>query len=169
MEFQQIVADAAEVLRGGGLVVYPTDTLYGLGAHAFTPAAVERVFALKGRAAEKPVPLLLARPEDMESVALDIPDLAWELADAFWPGALTLVLKRHPLVLDIVTGGGPTVAVRVPHHAVPLGLVAALGVPITGTSANPAGKPGPRTASEAVEALGDGVDLVLDGGPCPIG
>ena len=169
IEFRQIIAEAVEVLRGGGLVAYPTDTLYGLGAHAYLPVAVERVFAAKGRAVEKALPLLLAREEDLECVAADVPDRAWQLARAFWPGALTLVLRRGPPLPDVVVGGGPTVAVRVPHHAVPLALVAALGAPITGTSANRAGEPAPRLASEVVAALGEEVDLVLDGGPCPGG
>ncbi len=169
MEFREIVANAVEVLRRGDLVVYPTDTLYGLGANAYMPAAVERVFALKDRDAEKALPLLLAHAEDMEAVAVDIPAVAWQLADEFWPGALTLVLKRGPRVPDTVTGGGDTVAVRVPHHAVPLGIVAALGAPIVGTSANRSGEPAPRRVEDLSDAVRNGVDLILDGGPCPGG
>jgi L-threonylcarbamoyladenylate synthase len=167
MEFHQIVAGAVEVLQRGGLVVYPTDTLYGLGAHAYMPGAVERVFALKGRDAEKALPLLMARAEDMESVAAQVPAVAWRLASEFWPGALTLVLKRGPHVPDIVTGGGDTVAVRVPHHAVPLAVVAGLWAPIVGTSANRSGQPAPRRVEDLSDALREGVDLILDGGPCP--
>ncbi len=169
MEFHRIITDAAEVLRRGGLVVYPTDTLYGLGAHAYQPEAVAKVFALKGREADKALPLLLATPEQMEEVAAAVPEAAWRLAEEFWPGALTLVLRRGPRVPDIVTGGGDTVALRVPHHAIPLALVAALGAPITGTSANPAGRPAPRRVDELADELREGVDLVLDAGPCPGG
>ncbi len=168
-KFHQIIAKALEVLRGGGVVAYPTDTLYGLGANAYLPAAVEKVFAIKGRAAEKALPLLLAETQQMREVAEDIPAIAWDLADALWPGPLTMVLCRSPRVPDIVVGKGPTVAVRVPHHAVPLALAAGLGAPITGTSANRAGGPAPIRAPQVAEALGSEVDLILDAGPCPGG
>jgi L-threonylcarbamoyladenylate synthase len=167
--FGQIIQEATGILKAGGLVAYPTDTLYGLAACIDIPEAVERVFAVKGRSDEKALPLLLAREEDLVKVAVDISAVARYLAETFWPGPLTLILQRSMAVPDRVVGGGNTVAVRIPHHAVPLALVAALGVPITGTSANLSGGLSPRRASDVMEAIGDKVDLVLDAGPCPGG
>jgi L-threonylcarbamoyladenylate synthase len=168
-EFLQIVRTAVDVLRGGGLVAYPTDTLYGLAAHGLMPEAIEKVFAVKGRSSEKALPLLLAQDEQLDEMAIDISPVARRLAREFWPGALTLVVRRSSRVPDAVVGGGLTVALRVPHHAVPLGIVAALGAPITGTSANRSGGPLPRLASQVMDAIGTEVDLILDGGPCPGG
>ncbi len=157
------------ILKSGGIVAYPTDTLYGLGADGFNARAVRRVFAAKRRPLSEPVPLLLADFEALERVAVDVPDVVWRLAQAFWPGALTLVVWRGPNVPDVVTAGGPTVAVRVPRHPVPLGLARGLGSPLVGTSANRHGAPNPRTPEEIVAQLGKAVDLVIGDGPPPGG
>lgn len=160
---------AASMLRDGGLVAYPTDTLYGLGAHGWQPEAVAKVFAAKGRTPDHPLPLLLARSEDMVEVATAIPIAAWRLAAVFWPGALTLVLPKGARVPPVVTAGGPTVAVRVPNHPVTLALIRAVGTPIAGTSANRSGGPAPITAEDVLAQLGGRIDAVLDGGRCPGG
>lgn len=149
-------------------MVYPTDTLYGLGALATIDEAVERVFRLKGRPPHKALPLLLAQAGQMEEVAMPS-SLAWILARHFWPGALTLVLPRAPGFHSLALAGGNTVALRVPHHPLALALIAAAGGPITGTSANVADGPDPVTVEEARRQLGDAVDLFIDAGPCPGG
>lgn len=156
---------AAAVLLEGGLVAYPTDTLYGLGADGLRPTAVERVFQVKGRVPEKGIPLLLGGIQDVDLVAEDIPEAAWKLAECFWPGGLTLVLRRRPVVPDIVTAAGPTVAVRVPDHPVPLALIKLIAAPLTGTSANRSGESSPTSAKEVEKSLGGLIDILLDGGP----
>ncbi|MBI2165987.1 MAG: threonylcarbamoyl-AMP synthase [Chloroflexi bacterium] len=157
---------ALKVLRSGGVIAFPTDTLYGLGVHPYIASAVQRVFDIKGRPKELALPLLLAEIAELEQVALEVPPLAWRLAQTFLPGALTLVLRKRPKVPDIVTGGKSTVAVRVPDYTSLRDLVRRLGAPITGTSANLSGRPGCRTAGEVADQLGGLVDLIIDGGPC---
>ena len=159
---QKSIDEAVEALRDGGVVAFPTDTLYGLGADAFREDAVERVFEIKGRPSKMALPLLLGGARDLELVATDIPDSAWALVARFWPGPLTLILKSAPEVPAIVTGGGATVAVRVPNHPVPLQLTQRLGRPITGTSANVTGGPDPKTAEDVKRALGDRVDYIVE-------
>ena len=161
---RQDIETAARLLQQGGVVAFPTDTLYGLGADAWNEGAVRRLLAVKERPADLGIPLLLASMEDMERCVSSVPEAARRLAAAFWPGALTLVLPRAASVPDVVTGGRETVAVRVPDHFVPRYLAAALGRPITGTSANKHGAPNPRSAEEVRAQLGDGVDMVVDGG-----
>ncbi len=164
LEYQ--VERAVALLRSGGVVVFPTDTLYGLGAHVLQERAVERVFRIKGRRENLALPLLLPEVAELRRVAVDIPPLGWCLAHRFWPGALTLVVRRAPVVPLRVTGGKETVAVRLPSHPVPRELARRLGAPITGTSANLSGTPSPTTAEAVRAALGDQVDLIIDGGPC---
>ncbi|MFQ5872801.1 MAG: L-threonylcarbamoyladenylate synthase [Dehalococcoidia bacterium] len=159
--------NAVEVLRQGGLVAYPTDTLYGLGAHAFLKEAVDRVYAAKGRQGQKAVPLLLSSTQDLRLVADKVPELAVALANRFWPGALTLVVRCSAVVPRQVTGGGNKVAVRVPGHPVPRELVRRLEAPITGTSANRSGGANPVSADDVRAQLGTLVDVIIDGGPCP--
>jgi L-threonylcarbamoyladenylate synthase len=159
---------ALEVVRCGGLVAYPTDTVYGLAADPANDAAVERLFAAKRRRPDQSTPLLVAGAEDAGRIAAAVPAVARELMRAFWPGALTIVLaKAAAFHSRAVTGD--TVGLRVPGHDVARALAAALGGPITGTSANLAGGPEPLTAADVVAQLGDAIDLVLDGGPCPGG
>ena len=142
----------------------PTDTLYGLAACVFNLDAVQRVFDLKGRPANMPIPVLLADATDLESCVKEIPDAAFDLADKFWPGALTLVLKKSNAIPDIISAGGDTVAVRVPNHSVPRQLVRGLGAPITGTSANRSGQPGLTAADAVRETFVDELELVIDAG-----
>ena len=164
-----ILQRAVEVLKRGGLVAYPTDTLYGLGADAFDENAVRRVYTAKGRGQLKALPLLIDSVDALSIVATDVSHIALDLAARFWPGALTLVLKRSSRVPDAVTGGGDTIALRVPNHPVPRELARRLGAPITGTSANRSGGQDPVTVEEVRDQLGDAVDLVIDGGDCPGG
>lgn len=166
---EKTIQQAIDILKKGGLVAYPTDTVYGLGADAFQDGAVEGVYEVKQRPRHMALPLLLADSADMVRVATRIPDLAWRLAERFFPGALTLVLWKAPSVSPIVTGGGDTVAVRVPNHPIPIALIEGLGNPIIGTSANLSGRPSPLTAQEVYEQLGGKVDLIIDGGRCPGG
>jgi len=157
------------ILKDGGLVAFPTDTVYGLGACADLALAVERVYTVKKRPRDMPLPLLLASTAQISEVSYPVPQMAWLLAEYLLPGALTLVLPRSGLVADTVTGGAFTVAVRVPAHPVPVALIEGVGVPIIGTSANLSGRPSPLTAKEVCAQLGDIVDLVIDGGCCPGG
>ena len=136
--------DAVSVLRRGGVVAVPTDTLYGLAVSALDVAAVERLFRIKGRPESRAMPLLLADAADIDRYAAEVPQVAWALAEAFFPGALTLVLRRGDVVPEAVTGGLDTVAVRVPDHPVPRTIVRELGAPITGTSANRTGSSAPN-------------------------
>ena len=163
------LAEAVAVLRHGGVVAYPSDTVYGLGAAASDARAVERVFAVKDRDAEKALSLLLADAADLAPFCTEVPLLARVLAQRYWPGPLTLVLRRSPAFRSAALGGGDSVAVRVPDHPFLRELIRALGEPITGTSANRSGRPACRSAQEVEEELGDAVDLIIDGGPSPAG
>ena len=163
------VQPAVAVLRRGGLVAIPTETVYGLGADARNQQAVARVFAAKGRPADHPLIVHLAHPSLLTEWARDIPRAAWQLAEAFWPGPLTLVLPRAPSVLDAVTGALDTVALRVPDHPLALALLDAFGGGVVAPSANRYGRVSPTSAGHVREELGNAVDLVLDGGPCAIG
>ena len=158
------VYEVVEVLRNGGVAAIPTDTVYGLAANGLDEAAASRVFEVKGRHERMPLPLLLADADDLTLCCVGVPDSARSLAEAFWPGPLTLVLRRSDQVPDIVTAGGDTVGVRVPDHPVPREIARRLGAPITGTSANLSGLPPATTADEAREQIGERVDYVLDGG-----
>ncbi len=156
------IVSAVDILREGGVLAVPTDTLYGLAASAFIADAVERVFEIKRRPRDMAMPLLLAGSGDLSQCAVDVPGYAWDLIERFWPGALTLVLKRSHRVPDIVTAGRETVAVRVPDHPVPREIARALGGPITGTSANRNGKNGLATAVEVRREFGEEIDLVVE-------
>jgi L-threonylcarbamoyladenylate synthase len=168
-DVQQQVEAGISILRQGGIVAFPTDTVYGLGACANIPQAVERVYQVKERPQNMALPLLLAHTSQISEVAEFVPQVAWLLADKFLPGALTIVLYKAKFVPDIITAGGKTVAVRVPAHPVPVALAQGLGAPVVGTSANLSGKPSALTAGEVYSQFGDNIDLVIDGGRCPGG
>jgi len=169
VDIQEQIERGISVLRQGGLVAFPTDTVYGLGACASLRQAVERVYRVKGRPRNMALPLLLAHTAQIGEVADSVPQIAWLLVRNFLPGALTLVLHKSNSVPDVITGGGMTVAVRIPAHPVPVALAEGLGTPIVGTSANLSGKPSALTADEVYSQLGDKIDLVIDGGRCPGG
>ena len=163
------IARAALVLRSGGLVAFPTETVYGLGADATSPSAVERIFTAKGRPATDP---LIVHVPDLAAAApfvSEVPDLARDLAAMFWPGPLTLILPRTDRIPAAVSAGRPTVAIRVPSHPVALALVREAGIPIAAPSANLFSRPSPTTADHVVADLGASIDLVLDAGSTPIG
>lgn len=160
---------AAAVLRGGGLVAFPTETVYGLGADAANPAAVARLFAAKGRPPTNP---LIVHVPDIEAAHLlvrEFPSDAVTLAARFWPGPLTMVFPKSDRVLDIVTAGGSTVALRAPAHPVALGLLRTCGLPLAAPSANPSGLLSPTTAAHVLNGLDGKIDMVLDAGPTPGG
>ena len=164
-----IIAGAVELLRAGRLVAFPTETVYGLGADASSADAVARIFEAKGRPADHPLIVHLAGADALDAWAIDVPALARTLAAACWPGPLTLVLRRSGAVPDAVTGGLPTVGLRVPAHPVALALLRAFGGGIAAPSANRFGTVSPTTAAHVRAGLGDRVDLVLDGGPATVG
>lgn len=160
-----ILRAAADVIRAGGLVAFPTETVYGLGANALDPAAVGRIFEAKGRPPTNPLIVHVDGASMLRTVAAAWPPMAAQLAARFWPGPLTLVLPKTPAVPDVVTGGGPTVAVRMPAHPVALGLIRATGVPLAAPSANRSSELSPTRAEHVVAGLGGRIDLILDGGP----
>lgn len=162
------IKGAVERLRQGGVVAFPTDTVYGLGASALNEMAIRRVYEVKQRPRHLPLPLLLAEIKQIGEVCIRVPGLAWLLAERFLPGGLTLVLFRAPHLSPLLSGGGEKLGVRVPAHPIPRALVQGLGAPITGTSANLSGQPSPTTVKEVKEQLGDRVDFVVEG-VCPGG
>ncbi|WP_027344443.1 L-threonylcarbamoyladenylate synthase [Hamadaea tsunoensis] len=163
------IEQAAVVLRDGGLVAFPTETVYGLGADAENPAAVGRIFQAKGRPPTHPLIVHLAGLEQLEDWVKEVPATAWQLAERFWPGPLTLVLQRGPRVPLEATGGLETVAIRVPDHPVALELLSAFGGGVAAPSANRFGSVSPTTAEHVRAELGDAVDFILDGGACQVG
>ncbi len=163
------IQKAADLLKKGGLVVFPTETVYGLGADAANPEAVCRIFEVKKRPAFDPLIIHVADIDQALSLWSRTPESAKGLMKNFWPGPLTLVLPRSDKVSDLVTSGLPTVAVRMPRHEAALELIRALGKPIAAPSANLFGYTSPTSAAHVAEDLGAGVDLILDGGPCAVG
>jgi L-threonylcarbamoyladenylate synthase len=163
------VQRAAAVLAAGGLVAFPTETVYGLGADAARDEAVARIFAVKGRPRAHPLIVHLADAGALDGWAIDVPDAARALARAAWPGPLTLILKRGPRVADATTGGGDTVGIRVPSHPVARALLQAFGGGIAAPSANRFGAVSPTTADHVASDLGDDVDYLLEGGAADVG
>ena len=168
-EIEKQIKRAVTILRQSGLVAYPTDTVYGLGACMTDIAAVDRIFQVKGRPKGMALPVLLADQAQIEQIVTSVPPAAQLLADAFFPGALTIILPKSDTVPDIITGGGKTVAFRIPNHPVPIALIKQLGKPIVGTSANLSGLDSALTAAEVIKQIGDKIDMVIDGGRCPGG
>jgi len=161
------ISHALDILNRGGLVAFPTDTVYGVGALAFDATAVESIYIAKDRPVEKAIPILIGGPEDLDKVTADIPPIAVKLAARFWPGPLTLVVPKHPNLPDVVSAA-PTVGVRVPDHPVARALLRAAG-PMAVTSANLSGEASPRTAEEVSCQLNGRIPLILDGGETPGG
>lgn len=166
---EEAIQRASRVLREGGLVAIPTETVYGLAASTDSPEAVERIFKVKGRPVDHPLIVHIARVDDLHDWAREVPDEAAAVAEAFWPGPLTLVLPCHPTVPSSITGGLKTVALRIPSHPVATGILETLGGGIVAPSANRFGRVSPTTAADVLSELGAGIDLVVDGGPCSIG
>lgn len=160
---------AVDILRSGGLVAFPTETVYGLGADASNEAAIRKIFAAKERPYDHPLIVHLANFEQIGEWAQDVPPVAKKLAEAFWPGPLTLILNRQPHVLDIITGGQSTIGLRIPRHPIAQALLSAFGGGVAAPSANKFTHISPTTAAAVEEELGGRVDLILDGGDCEVG
>jgi L-threonylcarbamoyladenylate synthase len=165
----QTIYRAAEIIKKGGIVAFPTETVYGLGADAFNPLAVARIFEVKRRPYFDPLIVHVAHPADVRKLVKEIPLKAKKLVERFWPGPLTVVLLKEEDIPDIVTAGLPTIAIRMPDHPMALSLIKESRCPIAAPSANPFGYLSPTTAEHVRDQLGDLVDLILDGGPCPVG
>lgn len=169
MDDDKAIQQAAEIIRKGGLVAFPTETVYGLGADAFNPIAVARIFEVKKRPHFDPLIVHVSNQDDLRRLVTEIPITARRLWEQFWPGPLTLVLDKKEVVPDIVTSGLPTVAVRMPRHPMTLRLISLSGTPIVGPSANRFGYLSPTTAEHVREQLRDQIDFILDGGRCEVG
>lgn len=165
---QPEIEKGVKILQSGGVIAFPTDTVYGLAADAFNPRAVARIYEIKNRPKHLQLPLLFAQVERLTILANPIPEIAWFLARRFWPGGLTLVLRRADLV-PAHLAHEPTIAVRVPDHPVPLALIQRLGNPIVGTSANISGRAAALTAEQVRQQLEGRIDFIIDGGRCPGG
>ena len=163
------IQEAANLLRQGRLVAFPTETVYGLGADASNPEAVNKIFSAKGRPVDHPLIVHIADPIQLSDWAVDIPEAAYQLAKQFWPGPLALILNKKPSVPLAVTGGQNTVAVRIPQHPVALQLLQSFGGGVAAPSANRYCRISPTTAQHVLEELGDAVDFILDGGACAVG
>ncbi|MEM3007436.1 MAG: L-threonylcarbamoyladenylate synthase [Candidatus Nitrosotenuis sp.] len=163
------IREAAKIIRRGKLVAFPTETVYGLGANALNSAAVKKIFKVKGRPADNPLIIHIYDKDDILFLAKDVPRIAQKLVDIFWPGPLTIVLKKSEIVPKMVTGGLNTVAIRMPENRIAQLLIKEAGVPIAAPSANLAGRPSPTTAKHVFEDLADKIDLIIDGGRTKIG
>ncbi len=166
---REAISEAASLTKRGGVVAFPTETVYGLGADAFNPPAVAKVFKLKNRPRFDPLIVHISDPSQVESLCLPPGKEARALMEHFWPGPLTLVLPKRPEVPDIVTSGLKSVAVRLPSHPVARALIQEAQCPIAAPSANPFGYLSPTTAQHVEAQLGDRIDIILDGGPCQVG
>jgi L-threonylcarbamoyladenylate synthase len=169
MESPAIVARALAILRRGGFIGLPTETVYGLASDAENELAVRRIFAAKGRPVDHPVIVHLADARQLSQWAIEIPDSAWRLAAAFWPGPLTIILRRSDKAAPAVTGGLDTIGLRVPSHPVAQQILQAFGGGLAAPSANRFGRVSPTTSQHVRDELGDEVELVLEGGPCSVG
>jgi len=163
------ISQAAELIQRGRLVAFPTETVYGLGANALDAEAVARIYEAKGRPFSSPLIVHVYDVEMARAIVSEWPAIAENLARRFWPGPLTLILRKASLIPDIVTAGLPSVGIRVPSHPIALELIRHAGVPIAAPSANRFTEISPTTAEHVRGSLGDRVDLILDGGPCPVG
>ena len=163
------IAQAAAILRAGGLLGIPTETVYGLGASGLDSEAVERIFQAKGRPQDNPLILHIPSADWLEKYCKGIPPAAYALAERFWPGPLTMVLRRAEMVPDVVTAGLDTVGMRCPAHSLCRAVIAAAGVPVAAPSGNTSGRPSPTTAEEMLQDMDGKIDAILDGGPCAVG
>ena len=163
------LSDAAEIIKNGGLVAVPTETVYGLAANGLDASAVERIYEIKGRPPQKPLSLMVPDAQSMEKYCLDVPPQAAVLAESFWPGPLTIVLRAREIVPPVVLAGGDTVGLRCPDHPMTLKLLRLAGVPFAAPSANPSGAESPKSAGRVLEYFSGSIDAVVDGGECGIG
>lgn len=166
---EKIIQKAAKIIGKGGLVAFPTETVYGLGGDAFDAGAAEKIYAAKGRPSDNPLIVHIAKIDDMAKLSDSVPDTAYALADKFWPGPLTIIIKKNNRVPDTVTGGLDTVAVRLPSHPVARRLIEVSGTYIAAPSANLSGRPSPTKARHVIEDLSGRVDMIIDAGDIDIG
>ncbi len=162
-------ARAAQILRSGGLVGIPTETVYGLAANALDGAAAAKIFAAKGRPADNPLIVHISKFEQIYDLVTEVPDSAKKLAKAFWPGPMTMILPKAPCIPNEVSAGLPTVAIRFPSHPAAQRIITESGLPLAAPSANTSGRPSPTTAQHVLHDLSGKIDAVLDGGPCGVG
>ena len=165
---EKMIARAADALKMGEVVIFPTETVYGLGASVSIPRAVKRIYELKGRPSDNPIIIHVSDMKQAESLIQEPPESFFRLAERFWPGPLTLVVKKQDWVTDAVSGGLATIAIRMPAHPIAKQLIDLAG-PLAAPSANHSGKPSPTSLHDALEDLGEKVPVALDGGPCSIG
>ena len=166
---QSDIPEAAGIIRSGGLVAVPTETVYGLAANGLDERAVRRIYEVKERPGTKPISFLVSGIQDAGRFCADIPETAILLAETFWPGPLTMVFQKRETVPAVVTAGGYTVGVRCPDHPLTLELLRQTGVPLAAPSANLSGKPSPRTARDVLRVFDGKIEAVLDGGTCSVG
>lgn len=166
---QSELREAGRILREGGLVAFPTETVYGLGGNALDATAAARIYAAKGRPSDNPLIVHIAEIADMEALAAEVPEAAYRLAERFWPGPMTMILKKKELVPMATTGGLSTVAIRLPSDEIARALIRESGCYIAAPSANASGRPSPTTAAHVAEDLGGRIEMILDGGACQIG
>lgn len=164
-----LIEQAAGEIKAGHLIIFPTDTVYGLGADALNEAAVRAVFEVRGRSFSSPLPVLIADPSDVETLVAEVPAVAARLIERFWPGPVTLVFKKSARVPALVTAGQDTVALRVPDHTVARALIKVAGTPVVGPSANLSGRPAPADPAQIETSLSEKVSLVIDSGATPVG
>ena len=167
--FDHCTGSSAEIICAGGLVAVPTETVYGLAGNGMDEKAVEKIYEVKGRPAIKPLSLMVASPEEIGRFAVDVPDAAKMLAEKFWPGPLTIVLKANPDIPEIVRAGGDTIGLRCPDHVLTLQALREAGVPFAAPSANLSGAPSPKTAGDVLKVFDGVIDAVIDGGACTLG
>ncbi len=166
---EKAAKQAGDIIRNGGLVAIPTETVYGLAANALSPAAVASIFTVKGRPQDNPLIVHISQIDEWAPLVSHLPDIAIKLGNHFWPGPLTIILEKSDVVPLETTGGLSSVAVRIPQHAVARNIISAAGVPVAAPSANLSGKPSPTTAGHCYHDLGGKIPLVVDGGACQVG
>jgi L-threonylcarbamoyladenylate synthase len=164
----QIIQQAIEYLKNGKLVAIPTETVYGLAADATNIDAIKKIFVAKGRPLSHPLPLLIAQNSDLKNWAVDIPEIAYKLIKKFWPGPLTIILKRTPHIPDIITGGLDTIGLRCPDHPMTQKILQSFPQGLVAPSANLFGEPPPTSAADVEKTLGNKIDLIVDGGECKL-
>lgn len=165
----EVLDKAAEFLKKGGLVAFPTETVYGIGANALDASVVEKIYRAKGRPLDNPLIVHVANKEQVNKYVTEIPDIAYPLMNLFWPGPLTLIFNKNEHIPDVITGGLKTVGIRVPNHQLALDLLELADIPIAAPSANLSGKPSPTSVKHVIEDLYGRVDMIIDGGDVPIG
>lgn len=165
----EVIAQAAKILQNGGLVAFPTETVYGLGGNGLDVTACKKIYEAKGRPSDNPLILHISHRDELDKIVLNVPKTAKKIMDAFWPGPITLIFPKADCVPVEITGGFDTVAVRFPSHKVAQALIRSAGLPIAAPSANSSGKPSPTRASHVEYDLGGKIDMILDGGSCEVG